>query len=123
MLQKPETYEEAVKIIYDSVEREDLIKRNNKIYLLRTKLITGIGFAVGIVAAIITADPVVIGLVLPFIGLAALDSLIPYFVYNRNIKKVKNGTFFNNMTEKEIMDNATTYVESYNDLKSRGLIK
>ena len=123
MLQKPETYEEAKKIIEYSAEKTDLIKRNKRIMKLQSGLLTAIGVGTSALLGILTESPEVFVGTLPVAGLISLESIMPYFIYCNNNKKIKNGTYFEGKSEEKIIDLATKYVEGHNELEREGKIK
>lgn len=122
MLTKPETYEEAKKIIEFSVTQEDLIKRNKKIMLIQAIILTIVGIAIDVLLACLTKSIMVFVGCLPVAGMISIEAFIPFFLYRYNNKKIKKGTYFDRKSEDDIIRKAVKYVEGYNELERRGII-
>ena len=123
MLERPENYEEAKKIIEYSAEKTDLIKRNKKIMKLQAGLLTAVGVGISGLLGVMTGSTEVFVGTLPVAGMISIESIIPYFIYCNNNKKIKNGTYFEGKSEEKIIDLATKYVEGHNQLEREGKIK
>ena len=116
MLKKPETYEEAKKIIKYSADDKVTRRKATKIALLRA------GFMGALAAGAFSVAAVGSYLLIPA-GVIAGIELIPYFKYLNNRKKKKNDTYFASKTTSEIIKEANDYVEWRNELKAKGLLQ
>lgn len=122
MLISPKNYDEAKKIIKDSVENGYELHK-----LMVSKVIAvlaiglGIGAAIGI--GVLTQDSLITILaILPFLMVVGPFAL-PYYLRKRTISRVRSGEYFQDKSEDEIIEIAQIYVDAYNDLEARGKIK
>ena len=116
MLEKPETYEEAVKIIKYSADDKTAKKTVKTVMLLRA------GFITAISAAVFSTVGLENYFLIP-VGVVAGMNLIPYLQYLNNRKKIKDDTYFYGKQESEIVKEANDYVDWRNALEKEGKIK
>ena len=116
MMDYPETYEEAKKIIVDSTTN-DMSEHNRKAYKLRALFISAVGVAVACGAAAVTQQPAVIPALIPAVGVVGLSGLLPLYGYNKASQQIQNGSYFSNKSEDQVMEIARRYVDTYNDFE------
>lgn len=113
MLNYPENYTEARKILIDAVDN-DLEKKKLKITKLRTIFITAVGLGVSTALGVTTKDPLVGLITFPNAMLISLPLMIPYFARAKATKKIKDHSYFREHTPDEIIESANDYVTNYN---------
>ena len=122
MLNKPENYTEAKKIIEDAVEN-DHERHKLMVSKLRAMLVMGLGIGAAVGAGVVTQDPMIGTLALPPAMMVAAPFTLPYFLRKRTIGRIHNGEYFQDKSEAEIMEIAQRYVDGYNELEEKGKIK
>lgn len=118
MLEKPKNYEEAIKIIVDSVT-DDFTAKYKKAYIIRAVLIAAIGLSVAAIAGLVTQNLVWTTAMLPAVGVISFSGVIPIISLNRHLKRITNGDYFARNSEEHVMEIASTYVDQYNNFKRR----
>ena len=113
MLEKPENYEEAKKILVDSAT-DDFNARYKKAFKLRAGLVTAIGLGVAATAGLVTQNPTWTTSMLPAVGVISLTGVMPLITFNKRLKSYKNGKYFEKNSEQRVMEVASTYVDEYN---------
>ena len=116
MMDYPENYEEAKKIIVDSTTNE-MSEHNRKAYKLRALFVSAVGVAVACGAAAVTQQPAVIPALIPAVGVVGLSGLLPLYGYNKSCQQIQNGAYFSNKSEEQVMEIARNYVDTYNDFE------
>ncbi len=114
MYNKPETYEEAKKIIRECNSDEEYNAKYLNAKKLKAGFIAAAGVGVAATVGLVTGDFSNTTTMLPAVGVVGLTSLLPYFGLKMQMKKVDNGKFFDDKSEEEIMEIANAYVISHN---------
>lgn len=113
MLEKPSNYQEAKKIIEDAID-DDLQTKKMRIAKLRSLLVVSLGVGAAVSVGVLTENPTLGAIALPNAMMLAAPFTIPYFLRKSTNKRIKNGTYFEDKSEAQIMDAAEDYVREYN---------
>ena len=114
MLEKPKNYEEAKKII-ENAPNDDMQAKKMKTVKLRALAAVGVGVAAAISAGVMTEDPSMGAIVLGNSMFFAAPFTLPYFFRQRTKRELRNGTYFDDKSEEEVMKLADEYVDEYNE--------
>ena len=118
MYSKPDTYEEAKRIIKLCNRDKEYNARFLKRKIIAAVLITAAGVAVAAVVGAMTGDYTNTAMMLPSVGVVGLVSFLPYLGLKRTMREVETETFFRGRSEQEIMELAEAYVLSYNQFEA-----
>lgn len=115
MREKVETYEEAVKVHHEYTESE-IVEHNKNVYKRRIALAAGAMAGVSVALGIISGRPVEMSVaMIPSIGFAAAFPYLEYHNFLKDIRSIKDGSFFKDKDEEEIIEGANRYIDSYNE--------
>ena len=117
MINKPENYEEAVKIIKDSVDN-DLDKKNVKTIKYRAIFATAGCVGLAGILGLVVHNPIATIALLPASGLVGLATLFPAFLHKKTYKDIESGKYFENKSEQEVIDIAQKYTDEKNEFDS-----
>ena len=118
MLNKPENFQEARKIIENAVD-DDLQTKRMKNAKLRSMFIFGAGIAAAIGAGVITQDPTIGALSVPSSVIITAPFTLKYFLMKYTKDRIKNGDYFRENDPDKIMDAARDYVDEYNKYEEK----
>lgn len=118
MLKKPKNYEEARKILEDSVD-DKFTKSVVKVSKLKLLFTSIIGAALLSAVQIFAHDPTITALSIPAVAALCAPGLAPYFVNKSTINQIKNGKYFEKKSPENIMGIADTYVDDYNEYEEK----
>ena len=116
MLEKPKNYEEAKKIIENTVG-DDMQEHKLKVAKLRSLVAVGVGAAAAVTAGVMTEDPTFGAIVLGNAMMIAAPFTFPYFFRKETAKNISNGSYFDDKSEEKIIHAANDYVERYNEFE------
>lgn len=113
MLEKVNRFEEAKKVLVDGTY-SDYYQHLIKVQKLRAGFIATIGAAVGLVTGLITKSPTIgIGLAACG-GILSLTSLFPVLGLKMTRNDIRNGKYFDNKSDYEIIDTANQFIDESN---------
>ena len=115
MLKEPENYEEAKQIIENSIG-DALRIQYRKFNTVRSVIISSLLFGGAAWRAISLKDASLFFFMLPFACMGSLWTLVPFVLEKRTNKLIRNGTFFQDKTETEIIQIARDHVREYNQV-------
>ena len=115
MREKVETYEEAVVIHHEFTESE-IAEHNKGVYKKRVAFAAAAMTGASIALGVYSGYPVeaTVGMI-PAIGLVTGLTYLDYHRFLKEIQAIKDGSFFEGKDEKEIIENANRYIDSYNE--------
>ena len=114
MLERPQTYEEAKRIIQEGVGNE-VSQRRRKSERIRMMVFTVLWIVLAIVLGNLMSDyPAGFGMTAAVYFFVMFAEAVPHLhaLYRR--KRILDGSFFESRSEEEIMKMATDYVDAYN---------
>lgn len=114
MLEYPENYQEAKKIIVDAVD-DDWQRKQMRNAKLRSLLVVALGTGAAVSVGVLTENPVLGAIAFPNAMILAAPFTLPYFMRKRTTNRVHDGSYFADKTEAQIMDAARDYVRNYNE--------
>ena len=116
MLEKPENYEEAKKIIIDSTS-SDYNKQYLKTIKLKSLFVLSAGVGVAVAAGLVAGSAALAVGLLPTAGLIGLTSLLPLFARKKTMSDIRDGSYFRKHSESEIQQKANEIVDYNNDFE------
>lgn len=122
MFEKAENYEEAKKILKEIIDSE-YEKHKYKVAKYRALLVTGLGLGAAAAAGIIGQDPALSGMALAPTMIVSYPFVLSYYVRYRVNKKIRNGEYFKERTESELIDTVNKTVDQLNEAEQKGMIK
>ena len=113
MYEYPNNYEEAKILIRKAVDDDFVQKSKKKAFLIPAFLYT-VATAASIAAGIHFDSAFIGAFLAPDLWMLLSPSLIPYHIYKDSIKNIKNGKYFEKLSEEEVIKKAREYAEQYN---------
>ena len=119
MLEYPETYEEAKRMVQDSLD-SDVVQRSRRIQIIRMVVITGVALCATVALARIMEDPASAAVIVAFpFFFAMFAELFPFLLTLRNRRQIRDGSYFEGRPAEEIFAMAHRYVNAYNEYERK----
>ena len=109
-MKKIDDYVEAKRVIKEGVDG-DLYKNRLKVSKLRALLVATLGVAAAAAIGYASGEPLVAIGVLPLSEGLVAPLIVPYFIHKSVRKKVKNGSYFDELSESKVIDIANNHLE------------
>ena len=122
MINKATNYEEAKVIIKNSVN-SDLHKKNLKTMKLRATFIAALGTSAAVAAGLLTQTPTLSFLIMPSVAILDSPFLLGVFAHKRAMKRIENGSYFQDKSQEEIIRIANDYANEANSFEQKGGMK
>ena len=107
-------YEEAKLVIIDHAEKE-IKKEEPKLVQKKRAILTAvIGLGIASACAIIKKQPLIVPALLPGVALATYIPLEPLVKQRKVYNSIKDGSFFNEFSEEDIITQANKYIDQDN---------
>ena len=119
MLEKPKNYEEAKKIIVECESDKQFVGKYRNAISLKAAFVTAVGVMCSYAAGLISGEPELTQSLLPLAGTVGLMFWLPIVGEIKTNIEARNGTIFNKLTEKQVMDIAERFVDEYNELEAK----
>lgn len=114
LLEYPQTYEEAKKIVQEGVDNE-VARHSRRLERIRMAVFTVLWIALSVALGSIMGDyPAGFGIATCVYFFAMFAEAVPHFHMLYRRKQVLNGSFFEKRSEEEILAMANNYVDAYN---------
>ena len=119
MLEYPETYEEAKRLVRDSLD-SDVVQRSRRIQVIRMVVITGVALCATVALARIMEDPASAAIIVAFpFFFAMFAELFPFLLTLRSRSQIRDGSYFEGRPAEEIFAMAHRYVNAYNEYERK----
>ena len=115
MLEHPQTYEEAKRIIQEGVGNE-VSQRRRRAERIRMMVYTVLWIVLAIVLGNMMGDyPAGFGITAVVYFFVMFAEAVPHLLALYRRKRIRDGSFFESRSEEEIMKMATDYADAYNE--------
>ena len=115
MLEHPQTYEEAKRIIQEAAGNE-ISRRRRRAERIRMMVYTVLWIVLAIVLGNMMGDyPAGFGITAAVYFFVMFAEVVPHLLALYRRKQIRDGSFFESRSEEEIMKMATGYADAYNE--------
>lgn len=117
-MKKVDDYVEAKLVIIDGVDSK-YYKNMLRVSRLRALFAATIGAAAAAAVGIISGDPILSVGAFPIAESLAMPLMVPYFINSSVRRKVLNGSYFDDKSEREIISIANEHINEVNQFEEK----